>query len=679
MFPILYEQITPGVVPQNNGLGVLSDCISCECEQKRNGIYELVFEYPMNGIHAQDIALRRVVKVKPNPTDAPQLFRIKRIGKEMNGSFAVYCKHISYDLSGCEITSGTATSATGACLVLQNAASGYTITTDKQVTADFVVDVPASVRSYFAGKAGSFLDVYGTAEIKYDNFNVQFLTHAGENRGAEIRYAKNLLELSQEIDADNLYTHVICFYKSEGTKVLSDKVATGLTLDAPATLLIDCSNDYDQAPTVADLTARATQYINAHNLTTPTNNIKLDFVQSGELTNRVDLCDTVSIYYEALGITRANVKCIRTKYDCIREKYIETEFGDVKADLTDTFTAVIKEVGEKPSTSTMETAIRKATELITGNLGGFVVLHDTDNDGEPNEILIMNTNDITTATKVWRWNENGLGYSSTGYAGNYSLAMTADGEIVADFIKVGTLNANLIKAGTISDVNGNSTIDLQTGIAKLFQLIAKRDLSVIDANNVVKAYLSTLQGGGIALRLLDSAGTGNVVRLESDGQNPYFELKGNEAYQQLINASQKVRIFFWIGGNDDGIIAVYDNNDTQTISLTGTDGRIKCGHVEQTAGCVTLFDGDEYTEKRVPWGNYNMFVIYGRLSATGSLIPMVIPTAMITTSAQKFIINDETHYATYNVWHDDQTDELVVRWNTSSQTAQRLNKIYGIY
>ena len=56
----------------------------------------------------------------------------------------------------------------------------------------------------------------------------------------------------------------------------------------------------------------------------------------------------------------------------------------------------------------------------------------------------MDTNDVTTATKVWRWNSGGLGYSSTGYEGTYTTAITQDGAIVADFITTGTLNASLI-------------------------------------------------------------------------------------------------------------------------------------------------------------------------------------------------------------------------------------------
>lgn len=363
MFPILYEHIERNVnaqyapkliVPQHHGLGTLSSCISCEVEQERNGKYELVMVYPKSGIHASEIAYRRILKVKPNFNDDPQLFRIDRVGKTMkDGNFTVYAKHISYDISGYSIISGSAINAAAACQLLREATNNdFNITTTKQVSANFSIKEPSSVRSWFAGKEGSFLDVFGTAEIKYDNFNVAFPLHAGTNRGVEIRYKKNLLELSQEIDSSNLYTHVICYYKpSEGPSIAGDPVSTGLVLDVPRTLTVDVTSNYQETPDIIQLTNDAFEYKNSHNLTIPTNNIKLDYVQSGDLTNRVDLCDTVSIYYEALGITRAEVKCIRTKWDCLREKYIETEFGDVKTKLEDTITESTALVDDAKSTA----------------------------------------------------------------------------------------------------------------------------------------------------------------------------------------------------------------------------------------------------------------------------------------------------------------------------------------
>lgn len=114
------------------------------------------------------------------------------------------------------------------------------------------------------------------------------------------------------------------------------------------------------------------------------------------------------------------------------------------------FTSGFESVGQKIQRvyTTLEQAILDATQKITGNSGGYVVLNDTDEDGKPDEILIMDFEDIEVATKVWRWNKEGLGYSynaaGNAYLGPYKTAITADGQIVADFITTGTLSAERI-------------------------------------------------------------------------------------------------------------------------------------------------------------------------------------------------------------------------------------------
>ena len=94
-------------------------------------------------------------------------------------------------------------------------------------------------------------------------------------------------------------------------------------------------------------------------------------------------------------------------------------------------------------------AKNNASELIKTATNGYIVLNMNE-DGNPKELLIMDTKDIDTAQKVWRWNINGLGYSHTGYNGEYGLAMTMDGRIVADFITAGTMYADRIKGGTLT-------------------------------------------------------------------------------------------------------------------------------------------------------------------------------------------------------------------------------------
>lgn len=456
MIPILYRTITEGTVPNNFGVGALTDCISCTVTEERNGAFELSLTYSASGIHAEEIQPLRIIKAKPNYTGNEQLFRIYKVGKAMNGAFTVSAQHISYDLSGKVIRSGSAPSCVAACALLNAQAGSFTIDTDKAVNGNFDVTEPSSVRSWFGGKAGSLLDVYGSAEWLFDNFRASLKVNRGTDRGVTIRYGKNLTQLSQELDISNLVTAVIPYCIVNEVKTIGDKVATGLTLDQAREVAIDFSIDVDPESSTSianQLAALTTRYIANNNLTRLTDSITLGFEQLEGLTERVDLCDTVRIYFEALGIS-ASAKCVKTTWDVLRERYSSCEFGDAKTNIADTIAANTKKVEQAVSRPFLTEAVDRATQLITGNLGGNVVLHDSDGDGEPDEILIMNTADISTATKVWRWNKNGLGYSSTGYSGPYGLAMTSEGEIVADYIKAGTISGIAINNG-----NGTFTVD----------------------------------------------------------------------------------------------------------------------------------------------------------------------------------------------------------------------------
>ena len=107
-------------------------------------------------------------------------------------------------------------------------------------------------------------------------------------------------------------------------------------------------------------------------------------------------------------------------------------------------------------------AVQNATGLITGNQGGTIITILDDN-GRPTELVICDTGDINTATNVWRWNLSGLGFSSTGYNGNYTTALTIDGHFNADFIDTGTLTANVIKTGVLESADGTSSMDMTNG------------------------------------------------------------------------------------------------------------------------------------------------------------------------------------------------------------------------
>ena len=577
MIPILYASVSEGTVPSHYGVGSLRDCISCKVTEERNGSYELTMEYAAEGLHASEIQPNCIIKAKPNYTDDPQLFRIYKVGKTINGRFTVNAQHISYDLSGKVITGGSAGSCVAACALLQTKAGNFTVDTDKSVTAQFNVSEPSSVRSWFGGKQGSLLDLYG-GEWKYDNYHASLKQARGADRSVSIRYGKNLVDLSQELNIENLCTGIIPYYIDNQTKAktVGAKVPTGLVLDVDKDLAVDFSqqvNPESATPIVTQLANLAAAYIANNNLTNVLNSISLSFVQLEGLSERVDLCDTCHIYFEALGIS-ASVKCISTTWDVLEDRYIETTFGNARTNIADTIANTQKEIEDRPSTSAMEQAVKRATEMITGNLGGYVLIHDSNGDGEPDEILIMDTADINTATNVIRMNQAGIGLSNgNGYAGPYQNAITYAG-IVADAITTGTLNADLIKAGTIEDVAGNSTIDMTNGAATMYKLKSKEDFELIDGNDVKRAYLQ-----------YSSVGDDTHLALVDASSNILAEMFANAGggFLFIHNKFGADTIHLENNADGDGLLTVGDKNENATIKLTGRTGNVTCVSLTQTS------------------------------------------------------------------------------------------------
>lgn len=655
MIPILYaaSSITEGTVPTSYGIGALTDVIEVKCSEQRNDKYELTFTYPFNGIHADQIQYGSFIKAKPNFTDDPQLFQVIKIGKTMNGQFTVYCQHVSYLLSGKVITTGTASSCVAACTLLTAQAGGFTIDTDKNVSADFEITEPSSVRSWFGGKKGSLLDVYGAAEWHYDKFTCSLKAHRGQDRNVQIRYGKNLTQLSQEINMENLCTGIVPFcIDNDGNKTVGTKVSTGLTLDFERDKAVDFSSDVDfdsATPLATQLATLTSNYIANNNFTNVFNSITLDFVQLSNLQERVDLCDTVHIFFDALGIT-ASLKCVACTWDVINERYTSCTFGDLRSSIADTIVTQEKKIDEKPSTSAMNQAIQYATDLISGNLGGYVILHDANGDGEPDELLILDAasgGDITAAVDVWRWNQAGLGHSSNGYAGPYdAVAITYDGKISATAITTGVLNANLIKAGVIEDVNHNSQIDMTNGQANLFQLIARRDLTITNDNGDIKGYISQIDGGnGIVLRFYDSTEQYYAVRLEQDG-----------------NA---------------GNLILCDSNGNQTIVLEGDTGRVKA-----TGAFDKVYDNqiNPALTNAGDWWTFTTdfagLLVVGKVKSGGSEVTNIIPIDLITSTPTRFQLADETNWISFDCSVSGDLARVEIAAKNSTGFIER---VYGMF
>lgn len=536
-----------------NGLGTLPDATYCVVTEERNGEYELEMDYPVEGLRYSQLALRRIILAKPNTYSQLQPFRIYSISKPINGIVTINAEHISYDLSGYSVKPFSASTC---ALALQGLKTNSVVTcpftfwTDKSVRSDFDVIVPSSIRSLLGGSEGSILDVYGKADYEFDLFQVKLHQNRGTDHGMIIRYGKNLTDLRQEENCSNVYTHVYPFWYTEEEGLVQ---LSGYTVKCPGTynytriLPLDCSNDFQEKPTTAQLLSRANEYISNNDLGIPDVNLTVSFVQLSQteeyknlkMLEEVRLCDTVTVEFPKLGVS-AKSKCIKTVYNVLAGKYDSIELGETqRSTLSSTIAESVKKQEEIPTKSELQLASEKATKMILGGMGGYAMLHSSSGDVlNPDEILIMDKPTITEATKVWRWNKNGLGFSNSGYSGPYSLAMTADGAIVADRITTGELNGALIKANSISsdaisltyknDVKGQikSAIDGIEIDARAIRM--KADTLTWDSNN------SSLTEDGVLTFEKKNAASNRYYKNRITNYGFYLSYNNNPSYGMQI-------------------------------------------------------------------------------------------------------------------------------------------------
>lgn len=471
MIPILYESTETAFT--SNGLGGLPDALSCSVTEERNGIFELEMKYPVTGLHYDLLQVGRILYVPHDDTKIRQPFDIYRISKVMNGTVTINARHISYRLAKIPVEPFSAGSCSAAFLGLEEHAvvpCPFTFWTDKSVAASFTVSVPATIRSLLGGTNGSILDTFGTGEYEWDMWTVKFHLHRGSDNGVTIRYGKNLTDLTDELDNGSTYTGIYPYWYSEedGLITLPEQVVYADDHD-DRVIVVDASQSITAAPTEAQLRAWAETYITSH-AGKMSNSIKISFVQlwqTEEYKNvaslqRVKLCDTVTVIHPVLGIqTKTNV--IKVVYDVLKERYSSMELSEPKTSITDIIQDQINmETESFAQKSFVSSAIAAATLLIQGGYGGHVVI-GSNSDGWPEEILIMDTEDRNTAVNVIRMNMGGIGFSRNGYAGPFETAWTVDGHFYADWIDTGTLTANLIKAGVLTDAYGRFYLDLATG------------------------------------------------------------------------------------------------------------------------------------------------------------------------------------------------------------------------
>lgn len=579
MKPILFPSTATEFT--THGLGVLTDAISCTVTEERNGAFELTMQYPDTGVHFDEITDRYIIYAIPSPYRSPQPFRIYRITRPMDGIIMVYAQHITYDLSGVPLNPFTAINAPDALSKLSlNAAvdSPFTFWTDKSTVASFAVSVPSSTRSVLGGSSGSILDVYG-GEYEWDGFTVRLYGQRGYDNGVVISYGKNLTDIEQDRNIASVATGIYPYWtNTEGALVTCDPKIVNApgTYDFTRIVPVDFSGDFEEQPTPAQLQERAEQYVADNKIGIPKTSITASFVQLEQfseyedlaLLEKCDLCDTVTIRYPQLGVG-AKAEIVKIETDVLLERYNSVEIGDVRTNIADTIAGQQQEINQKPSETYMRSAVLALTATILGASGGAVRLLDTNNDGTPDTLYIADDPDPTKARKVWRFNYEGWGASENGYNGPFTMGATLEDGFIANFIKTGTLDAELVNivnliADHVVSRNGGFEMDIWAAVLKL-----------MENNNLRVRIYSTGQGAGGLVQVFSGTVT-DAGGLGEDGAYSYLGPTGAGVGEKSDGS--------YVGTFRAGTLVVYNavKADSGNAILSVQNGQ-RVGHFDRLA------------------------------------------------------------------------------------------------
>ena len=331
------------------GLGVLTDTISCTVTEELNGEFEMQMVYPISGIHYSKIALRSIILVGTTPRDSSgyntQPFRVYSITKMGDGTATILARHLSYDLNGIPITSlfgsqGVGVTLSQLCTYLTTYAAftnDFAYSTDYTGGQSFITEDLMSIRALI----GQAIETFGV-DVEFDGYDVNFLQNRGTDRGVKVRYGKNLIDLQQEQNLDEVYTGVYAYYKDgTGAVTVSTRVdVSGYTFSK--LLPIDLSDEFDDEPSVASLTTAAQTYITENKIGIPEVSLSVSFVQlrnvsDGTITDDsiVRIGDEILVLFEKLGVnTTARIN--RIVYDALADEITEVGVGSAEKNISGT-------------------------------------------------------------------------------------------------------------------------------------------------------------------------------------------------------------------------------------------------------------------------------------------------------------------------------------------------------
>ncbi|NSV09267.1 peptidoglycan DD-metalloendopeptidase family protein [Enterococcus faecalis] len=446
-----------------NGLGRLIDATRCEITEEANGKYELEMDYPAISRFSDYFENGYQIKAKPNDLEEYHIFEIKQTFKDtFTNSIVIYAQSRTYKLGNRQVRLVTVDNRNGAeamRLIEQNMDEPCDIKLYSDInTASSTVFEARNVLNCIAGEQGSLLQYWG-GEIKREPFKLSLLRRRGRDNVGTVRYGKDLKGLTIKFDWQSIVTKVLPFAElqsgADGTsqRIYGDAVKSEYINKYPDVYAQYVQFTEDQGvKDLSSLNKVAGKYFTTlyPGSDKPKVSIELeiekltDSEEAKEFAKmrNYNLFDTFTVYHKFYDID-IQTKVTGIVYDALAEKTIKITAGDIQVAFykqqSQDFQEAIKTLTKK---GYMSNFIDYITDLINGVKGGSILQYPKN---RPHTLYFMDTDSTDTAKNVIAINNQGIGFSTTGWKGPFRNAWTIDGILNADFIRAGKIRSDIFE------------------------------------------------------------------------------------------------------------------------------------------------------------------------------------------------------------------------------------------
>ncbi|EME6187151.1 peptidoglycan DD-metalloendopeptidase family protein [Enterococcus faecalis] len=446
-----------------NGLGRLIDATRCEITEEANGKYELEMDYPAISRFSDYFENGYQIKAKPNDLEEYHIFEIKQTFKDtFTNSIVIYAQSRTYKLGNRQVRLVTVDNRNGAeamRLIEQNMDEPCDIKLHSDInTASSTIFEARNVLNCIAGEQGSLLQYWG-GEIKREPFKLSLLRRRGRDNVGTVRYGKDLKGLTIKFDWQSIVTKVLPFAElqsgADGTsqRIYGDAVKSEYINKYPDVYAQYVQFTEDQGvKDLSSLNKVAGKYFTTlyPGSDKPKVSIELeiekltDSEEAKEFAKmrNYNLFDTFTVYHKFYDID-IQTKVTGIVYDALAEKTIKITAGDIQVAFykqqSQDFQEAIKTLTKKDY---MSNFIDYITDLINGVKGGSILQYPKN---RPHTLYFMDTDSTDTAKNVIAINNQGIGFSTTGWKGPFRNAWTIDGILNADFIRAGKIRSDIFE------------------------------------------------------------------------------------------------------------------------------------------------------------------------------------------------------------------------------------------